>query len=392
MTGQHALLAPSSAHRWVGCHGSAAMERAFPEDTESEASREGTAAHHVLAETLAQRPVTVGQLAPNGYPINRDMIEAVAPVVRDISDTYAVAAAGASQPYLEFHVERRVAAHKSVSVNNWGTPDVYLIDTLARALHIWDFKYGHKYVDAFENWQMIDYACCVLESHGFSHDAPAGDPRSWHGWRITITVAQPRNFHVEGPMRLFYLAGDKLADHYRPMLADAARAASEPHAPLTTGEHCDDCRAAHACPALQRTAMAMVDRAYKQTVVEMDPAASGLELLILDAAIDRMKARRDAKSAEVVGLFNRGVNVPHWQLGTTRPHERFTAEAPDVIAMGKAMGLELAKPVETITPAQTRLLGPAGKAFADNFARRPAGTAKLVLFESADAARIFGER
>lgn len=391
MTGQHALLAPSSAHRWIGCHGSPAMERRYPEDSESEASREGTAAHFVLAEMLARRPVTIGQLAPNGYPVNAEMVEAVEPLIRDISETYAAASTGASSTMLVFHVEQRVSAHKSVHVDNWGTPDVYLLDPLARALHIWDFKYGHKYVDAFENWQMIDYACCILESNGYEWNAPTADPRSWGNWRINVTVAQPRNYHIEGPMRGWYLSGGSLVDRYRPRLAEAARAAVQPGASLTTGEHCDDCRAAHACPALQRAAMAGVDRAYRQSPVDMDPASIGLELKILDASIDRMKARRDAKEAEAAGLIKAGTPVPHWAMGSTKPRERWKQDAATVIGLGRAMGYQLTAPLAAVTPAQARKSG-ATPEFLAMFAETPPGAPKLIPFESADAARVFGER
>ena len=42
----HALLGPSSAHRWLTCTPSAVLEDSFP-DTESEAAREGTLAHEI---------------------------------------------------------------------------------------------------------------------------------------------------------------------------------------------------------------------------------------------------------------------------------------------------------------------------------------------------------
>jgi hypothetical protein len=49
----HALLSPSSAHRWLACTPSARLEQRFP-DSAGVAAREGTLAH-ALGETLLRR-------------------------------------------------------------------------------------------------------------------------------------------------------------------------------------------------------------------------------------------------------------------------------------------------------------------------------------------------
>ena len=56
--GKHSILSPSGAHRWTNCTPSARLEQEF-EGTESEAAREGTAAHalceHKLKRALKRR-------------------------------------------------------------------------------------------------------------------------------------------------------------------------------------------------------------------------------------------------------------------------------------------------------------------------------------------------
>ena len=47
----HALLAPSSAHRWIECPGSVVLSKDIPETT-SEYAEEGTFAHAVAAHCL----------------------------------------------------------------------------------------------------------------------------------------------------------------------------------------------------------------------------------------------------------------------------------------------------------------------------------------------------
>ena len=55
---EHAILSPSSAHRWMACTPSARLEQQF-ENQSSEASRQGTAAHalgeHKIRRALKQR-------------------------------------------------------------------------------------------------------------------------------------------------------------------------------------------------------------------------------------------------------------------------------------------------------------------------------------------------
>ena len=69
----HAPLPPSSAACWVQCGRSVSLCEQFPQE-DTDATREGTAAHWVLSERLQGREVRVGQLDPDGTPVDRDMI------------------------------------------------------------------------------------------------------------------------------------------------------------------------------------------------------------------------------------------------------------------------------------------------------------------------------
>src|SRR5690606_31107399 len=93
------------------------------------------------------------------------------------------------------HVEERLAA-TSFLPENWGTPDVWHFtpDRSGGLLLIWDFKYGHRFVDAFENFQLIDYVKLILERPEFADMAR-------RSINVVMTVVQPRNYHPLGPMR-----------------------------------------------------------------------------------------------------------------------------------------------------------------------------------------------
>ena len=58
---KHALLSPSSAHRWLVCTPSARLESQYP-DSAGESAKEGTFAHK-LAELALQRDLkTIGEM------------------------------------------------------------------------------------------------------------------------------------------------------------------------------------------------------------------------------------------------------------------------------------------------------------------------------------------
>ena len=67
---------PSGAGQWIVCHGAPKLEAIYPEDRDSEAAREGTAAHWARAEVLNGRAVAVGQVTDDGFVLTEAMVEA----------------------------------------------------------------------------------------------------------------------------------------------------------------------------------------------------------------------------------------------------------------------------------------------------------------------------
>jgi hypothetical protein len=380
----HAPLAPSSAHRWGpgGCPASPAMEARYPEDTESQEAREGTAAHWVLEQILRGQPEpAVGTLTPNGHPVTVEMIQGVAPLVDDIRDTQRAC----QTPGYTIRIEEYVSAAETIHPDNGGTPDCYLLDRGARVLHVWDFKFGHRQHDPFRHWQMVDYAACIMDSEGFTFDDILT-------FSYTFTIGQPRAYHPDGPVREWHAPGTVIG----PMLLQlrvAAHAASEPDAQCQTGPHCRDCRAAWDCVANQRVGGAAIDVAYAQQSTGMDAAALGLELRMIDAARDRLKARGEALEARVMGLQRAGQSVPHWTLGSTKPRTVWRdGSESEVALMGDIQGVELRKAeIPLVTPAQAVKLG-LDQSVIDAYAYTPKGNPKLEPCDEGSAARVFGNR
>lgn len=375
----HAFLAPSGAEQWGpdACPASPALQALYPIDEDSPESREGTAAHFYVTEMLSGRTVKLGDAAPNGHPITKEMIECGEGIIDDVRAT--LSAAGANAKLL---IECRLNGKGIVHADNWGTADVILIDFTNRRIHIWDYKFGHRYVDAYENWQVINYILLVLVDHGVASD-------QWALWSFTITIAQPRNYHPDGHLRLWTFDGAKLPGFHN-RLHHAAQLAMAPDAPMNTGRYCLDCTAVHACPAAQKLAMRLVDYSLRGQPIELPPHALGLELRIIKEAIKRLEARSTGLEAEALAMTERGTDVPFWTTeyskGRTRYRDEVTPEALKVY--GEIYGLELVKLAPAMTPAQATKAG-LPEDVVKSISITPSGLKKLVPFDNKDALKRF---
>lgn len=377
--GAHAFLAPSSADQWGpgGCPASPSLQAQYPEDEDSPESREGTAAHFYVSETLSGRIVKAGDVAPNGHPITAEMVDCGAGIIEDVRST--MTAAGANS---KLFVEVRATGNGVIHRDNWGTPDVTLVDFTNRRIHNWDYKFGHRYHDAFEHWQSIDYVILRLVDVGVKSD-------DWAKWSVTVTIAQPRNYHPDGHLRYWEFSGAYLA-RYHAALFEAAKLATSPEPPMKTGNYCLDCSAVHACPAAQRLGMALVDYSMTGQPVELPPHALGLELRIITLAIKRLEARKVGLEAQALGLFERGTDVPFWHteysFGRTRWRDEITVDM--LKTYGEIYGIELVKEAPAMTPAQAKKAG-LPEDIHKSISITPQGLKKLVPFDNKDAAKRF---
>lgn len=382
MITQHARLAPSSAHIWGsagGCPGSVQMQEQYPEPDDTPEAREGTAAHWYATETLEGRDPGVGAVAPNGEPITAEMVDCAQGFLIDVRDTMR------AHPGAELRVEQRVYM-PIVHAENWGTPDAALIDRAQKFLAVWDYKYGHRYVDPTGNLQLIDYAVGELQAYGI----PCAE---WPQWRVSLNIAQPRNYHVSGPVREWQTDGRKLLDEYVPQLYEAAKAAMQPGAPLRSNDNCRDCSARHACPALQAAAAYAIDVSKQVSPVDLTPHALGLELRQLDDALARIKARKTGLEEMALGAIRAGTNVPFYSTEYTTGREKWTVPPAEIIALGELMGVDgLQKPADAVTPNQARdafkkagVDGSVINAYAD----RPRGALRLARVDDTAAKFAF---
>lgn len=374
-------LIASSAGKWGpdGCAANPTMEEEFGAVVEqSEKQREGDAAHYYFTQTFREGGApAIGSVAPNGAVITDEMAECAVDIVRDITDTLTK---GNCSPTAQLYVEYSFNPRIAVAENNVGRGDAVIIDRERFIVYLWEYKYGHRFVDEYKNWQIANFAIGVLESLLIP-------PHLWPQWRFVGTVAQPRNYHPTGSLREWHFTGEQ-AVQYAAELKAAAAEANSPHAMTTTGEHCRDCSGRHACGAFQRVAMNMVDLSLERTPQELPPEALGLTLKMVRAAMKRLGALAEGLEEQAMFKARSGIDVPHWKADYSQGREKWTIPPAEVIALGESFGVDLSKPPQTLTPHQAKKAG-LDETMIKTFAERPRGAMTLIPFSTADAARRF---
>ena len=361
----HAPCAPSSMVRTMQCPGSVTLQVQFPDQGDDTASREGTAAHEVVARTLAGEIVPVGATTENGVLVDRKMLDGADMVLDDIEATL-----GCGWPNLV--VVEQLLPSGSFGPHVYGTPDVRTIDDPEVPRITWDYKFGHGVVEVYKNLQLLTYE--ELRPKKFVDD-------------IDVRIIQPRAFHPDGHVRKWTTNVTMWARVYAD-IREAVTEAMGMHPRLRVGPECDYCSARHACPELARVGGRLVDYAKMSQPFDLPPAALGDELAYVDLALTLLKARRSGLDAQATRMITQGQHVPGWELGRGRGSTDWTVPAEHVINMGMLHGLNLAKPPEAVTPRQAKELGFDPDLVRD-FSKHLPGSAKLTK-ASSKAEQVFG--
>lgn len=379
----HHFLAPSAAHIWGkpgGCRYAPTLQAMNPEREESEAAREGTAAHEPASEaamlSLRAQPMPdrVGQAASNGVLITREMQEGAELYAEDVRGEAIKRGVFGSD---SVKAEQRVMSPRIHPLNG-GTPDLWLHDARGRELIVWDYKFGFRIVDAFENWQLMNYAALILDELGI-------DGATEQQYTVTLKVVQPRAYRRGGPVDSWTVRATDLRPYFNDLAQGAAETVKD-DPPARPGTHCLDCSGRHACEALRRAAASAMQYSQSPASDNLPGPALGLELELLRTARDLIEARRNGLEQEAAARIARDEVVPGWTVG---PRYGRTAwkDPQQAIGIGTAYGVDLRKN-EPITPAQAKKAGLPDDVV-QNFTYRPAGGVKLQPVKSNDVKKVF---
>ena len=252
--GAHALLAPSSAKRWMTCTPSARLEATMPEK-DTAYTREGTIAHamaeailrDLLEQNLDHFPDAGEYLTSRSGIILaefcrtaehegldwREMAETVYEYYcRPVYESYL--GAKLEDPEAVLLIESKLQLSEFIP-EGFGSSDAVLI--YGNTLEVFDLKYGKGVkVEAEENAQMMCYALGAYCGQGEFYDIA----------NVRMTIIQPRLRHESS----WGITATDLMDWARHELAPAALKAWNGEGEQTPGEHCRFCKVAAQCKAL----------------------------------------------------------------------------------------------------------------------------------------------
>lgn len=364
----HAILAPSSAHRWVTCPGSVGMEAAVPNE-ESQESREGSAAHWACeCALLAEADAELGNVAPNGVITTQEMLDGARLYVN-----YAMRVLPSNAV---MHVEQRTAPG-AIHELCWGTPDLWAMSD--RGLDLFDYKFGHLFVEVFENEQLICYAADILKQLDGLQDQLT--PVHFH-------IIQPRSFHRDGPIRTWNTTAAALRPHINRLAAAGAEALRVSAPTHSSPDACRDCRARTRCDAFQAAALHATSLAGSSVPFDLSNAEAGRFLALVQYAQKQLDAMETGLETQLTQAMVRGGSVPGWQLVPGDAREAWTVPAADIVSLGQAFGVNLVS--KAATPNQARKLG-IDESVISQYSLRPKGTVKLVPIDFTQSRKVFGK-
>lgn len=373
----HALVAPSGLNLTKACAASLLLQYMATPLPDSDEEAEGTAAHWHAVQWAMGRQMPVGTVFNHegrDWTVDLDM--------ENGSKLFAYhCVRGQFGRY-----EDGVSMHQ-ISEHCYGTPDYWHArvnlgesDAIAE-VHIKDYKYGHRYVDPFENWQLLAYAVGVIDRL-----------KLWsnHDLEIVLAIIQPRAYEAGGPVREWRITCDQLAEIWVPRMAKRVAEALAPNAQATVGSHCLDCKARHLCRPLQHGAMDIVQFAGVAEAVDLAPEALAVEARIMHDAYKVLEARYDGLKAQIEALLRSGKAVPFWHLADGRSALKWNegVGVDTVQELGAALSLTLVKPPAPMTPTQCVQAGVHEDVVAKFATRLPGGKILKPLTTTA-ATRLF---
>jgi len=396
MISEHAPLfcQPSSIHRTVGCHGWAGLAEGVEEEV-TEEIREGLAVHWCGEQIIkAYKPNAglgdvpmnvemVGAKAPDGVVITEEMYDAATTYADDVIKTV-----NACQMGDRLRIEQPVAMPE-IHEECWGTPDAWMYDDKARHMYLWDLKYGHSSVDAYENWQLLAYAVGALRE--VTQNRPLQD----FGITVTVNIVQPRCYDGQGPFRRWTFPAIDLRGYVNQMEL-ACAASRKPGVLVTTGPHCKNCPAMFQCPAGREAAANALEYSTQSIAHNPSNVALAYEMSMLARAEDALKFRREAIQADAMARIKAGESIPGYAMEQGYGRSKWLHSDDEVLAMGTVMGVDLHAPSKPLSPAQARdkfkkhSIDPA--VISSYYGNQPTSM-KLVVDDGTKAKRIFsGEK
>ncbi|RUP39783.1 MAG: DUF2800 domain-containing protein [Acinetobacter sp.] len=313
--GQHAILSPSGASRWLACTPSARLEQAFP-DKAGAAAAEGTLAHSLGEVLIKQKLKLLKKNDAKGYMNSienecKDKGFDFAPMLEH-AENYAVFVL---EQYAEAQAHTKDALiflEQKLNLTDWvpegfGTGDVVIIAD--NTLTIIDLKYGKGVkVTAWQNKQMMLYSLGALREFSFLYDID----------KIRMTIYQPRLDSISS----FEILVSDLQQWAADELIPKAKLAFDGEGEFVPGLHCQFCKAGAVCKVRAEYNLELAKHEFANPALLNDNEVSDI-LKRAKMFTDWLGTVEDYALAEAV---NNGKHWPEFKLVEGRSIRKYLDE------------------------------------------------------------------
>lgn len=359
----HAKLSPSSAHRWLYCHGSVTLEAGLP-DQSTEFSREGTAAH-ALAEWCLREGIAPTEMVGDeleGWTVTAEMANAVADYVDYVRNIHA------TTHNSTLLVEQRVEFTNWVP-GGFGTSDAIVIgDGLC---HVIDLKFGQGVkVNAHRNEQAMLYALGVFQTFSPLYDIDT----------FVLHIHMPRLDYVSE----YTITVKDLLTWAADVVRPAAEKATAGELNFAPGEKaCRFCKARATCKALATHNYELALGRFDDLGADVQPVSPNLlsvdEITKLLPKLGMIAQWAKGVEEHALTILTHGGALPGYKLVEGRSLRQWKDEDAAEEKLVSLIGLESAYTKKLVSPAQAeKVVGRANVGVIADLVIKPRGKPTLA--------------
>lgn len=365
------------------------MAQYFPETGDSPYAADAADgdASHEIGKTLIESYMVgnfnltaadfTGKLASNGVVFNDEMFDGAKIYADDVLKVMREHAIFSGE---NIGVEKQIHCPR-IHDESFGTIDSFIFARNAYRLYIWDYKFGHDKVEVFENWQLMNYLAGLVDLLNIN----GIDDQNI---KVHMRIVQPRAHHRDGVVREWATTLSNVRGYFN-VLSSSAHEALNADAKVRTGPHCRHCEARVGCESGLQAGLRLYEITGLPVPVELSPLALGVQLLIINRALNQLKYLETAYNEQILRLMKSGVDVPNWIIEQGFGRETWKRPIPEIIALGEIMGVNLKKPDDVITPNQARTTTTIDNDIVTAYAHKPKTGLKIVPLTNSKLKQVF---
>jgi len=359
-------LSASGAKIWRRCPGSGLLSAMAPKvDRGNSASLEGKLAH-TIAEYMFNKGIkSVPFLMDLFKDATEDMCTDTANYVSYVNSFNTVPGG--------IKVETIVPCSKIFKGISDGNVDAYISDKENQTLHVFDLKYGYRYVEVEKNDQLMIYAASL-----------------WRAPKVVLHIYQPRSYDGARPDRSFTIDKADLDKEIGLLKSDLSRVSGgDPF--LHTGTHCLYCKGRWGCKALREKVSSGVafTRGFDFSV-SLDSEDASVSLALMEQTSEELKYIITGMKEILTQKLKDGEPSTLYRYTLGRGNSVWDVSPGIVKELGEQFNVETSQE-KLISPAQAKKKGIPEK-IVDSMITRPITGAKLRKVSKKKAQMAFGKK